>query len=122
MRRSPVTVELPAYVALSWDDDLAEYLLLPDLATYPLRALHRTLGALISLNQSVGTGMPTLMIATTDDRLSAWHRSLHDLARSRRAAPLAARVVTGERWATEPSRWMTVPQGSSRQRRLACNG
>jgi hypothetical protein len=94
MRRSPVAVEVPACAALSWDDDAAEYLLLPDLATFPLRALHRTLGALISLRQSVGTSFPVLVIATTDDRGTAWIRLLDELARSRRAAPLAARVTT----------------------------
>ncbi|HEU4927323.1 MAG TPA: replication-relaxation family protein, partial [Vicinamibacterales bacterium] len=94
MRKAPVTVNLPAYAVLSWDDDAAEYLLLPDLATFPLRAHGQTFRWLATLRRRVGSTFPTLVVATTDDRQMAWVRLLDEAARSRGCAPLGARIVT----------------------------
>jgi hypothetical protein len=41
-----------------------------------------------------GATLPTLVIATTDDRRSTWANLLDDPARPRRGAPLDARIVT----------------------------
>ncbi|MCC6176180.1 MAG: hypothetical protein IT305_12815, partial [Chloroflexi bacterium] len=93
-RKAPVTVELPAYAALSWDGRTAELILMPDLATFPLRVHRPAIGHLQARRRVSGTKLPTLVIATTDDRRSAWTRLLDDLARSHRSAPLDARIVT----------------------------
>jgi hypothetical protein len=93
-RKAPVTVELPAYAVLSWDGEAVEALLVPDLATFPLRARHQTLRELIALRQLVDTTFPTLVVATTDARRVAWTRLLDNVARSRGNIPLTGCVVT----------------------------
>jgi len=93
-RKAPVTVELPAYAALSWDGRVAEFILVPDLATVPLRVYRPAIGHLQSRRRVSEATLPTLVIATTDDRRSAWMRLLDEVARSRRGAPLDARIVT----------------------------
>jgi hypothetical protein len=94
MRKAPVIVELPAYAALSWDGDAAECLLLPDLATFPLHPHRQTLRWLGALRQLVGTTFPTLIVATTQERRTAWTRLLDEVARARGCAPLTAHIVT----------------------------
>ena len=93
-RKALVTVELPAYAALSWDGRTAELILVPDLATFPLRVYRPAIGHLQARRRISGGTLPMLLIATTDDRRSAWTRLLDDLARSRRGVPLDARIVT----------------------------
>jgi hypothetical protein len=93
-RKAMVTVELSAYAALSWEDEAAEFLLVPDLATFPLRAHRQTLRWLIVLRQLVGTTFPALVVATTDPRRTAWTGQLDELARSRGDSPLNAWIVT----------------------------
>jgi hypothetical protein len=94
MRKTPITVEMPARAAMSWDDEAVECLLLPDLATIPLRAYHPALGELAALRSLVGDTFPAVLVATTDARQAAWLRLLDEAARSRHAAPLPAHVVT----------------------------
>ena len=67
---------------------------MPDLATFPLRVYRPAIGHLQARRRISGATLPTLVIATTDDRRAAWTRLLDDLARSRRGAPLDARIVT----------------------------
>ena len=93
-RKAPVTVELPAYAALSWDGRTAELILVPDLANFPLRVYRPAIGVLQARRRVNGATPPMLLIATTDDRRSGWMRLLDEVARSRRGAPLDARIVT----------------------------
>ena len=93
-RKAPVTVELPAYAALTWHGRTAELILVPDLATFPLRVYRPAIGHLQARRRVSRATLPMLLIATTDDRRSAWTRLLDDLARSRRGAPLDVRIVT----------------------------
>ena len=67
---------------------------MPDLATFPLRAHGQTFRWLVALRQLVGATFPTLVVATTDARQTAWTRLLDEVARSRGDAPLDACVVT----------------------------
>ena len=67
---------------------------MPDLATFPLRVYRPAIGHLQARRRVSGATLPTLVIATTDDRRSAWTRLLDEVARSRRGAPLDARIVT----------------------------
>lgn len=87
-------VVLPAYAVLSWDAQAAECVLVPDLATFPLRVYRPPLGQLLASARMSDGSVPTLVVATTDARQCAWIRLLDDLARSRGAAPLPARVVS----------------------------
>jgi hypothetical protein len=93
-RKAPVTVDLPAYAALSWGGRTAELILVPDLATFPLRVYRPAIGHVQARRRVSGATLPTLVIATTDDRRSAWMRLLDEVARSRRGAPLDALIVT----------------------------
>ncbi|MCX6023379.1 MAG: replication-relaxation family protein [Chloroflexi bacterium] len=88
-------MELPAYAALSWDDLAGAYLLIPDRATFPLRAYRATLNHLLVLRGSQGQDFPTLLVATTDRaRAGAWERLLEDGRRARTEAPLVATIAT----------------------------
>lgn len=93
-RKAPVAVELPAYAALAWDDDATEYLLLPDLETFPLSPHRQTLGKLIVLRRLVSEVFPTLLVTTTDGRQTAWARLLDEAARAQGDLPLQSCVVT----------------------------
>jgi len=95
--KAPTRVELPAYAALSWEGDAAAFLLIPDLATFPLRAYRGTLGRLLLLRSAQGGHFPTLVVATTDRRrAAAWGQMLEDSRRARLEAPLPACVATWE--------------------------
>ena len=93
-RKAPITVALPAYAALRWGGRPAEVILVPDLATFPLRVYRPAIGHVQARRRISGATLPTLVVATTDGRLAAWTRLLDDLARSYRDAPLDARIVT----------------------------
>jgi hypothetical protein len=93
-RKAPVTLELPAYAAVSWDGRTVELILVPDLATFPLRVYRPAIGNMQARRSVSGAMLPPLVIATTEDRRSAWMRLLGEVARSRRGAPLDARIVT----------------------------
>ncbi len=95
--KAPTRVELPAYAALSWEGKAAAFLLIPDLATFPLRAYHTTLGRLLLLRSAQGSRFPTLVVATTDRRrAAAWGQMLEDSRRARFEAPLPVCVATWE--------------------------
>ena len=82
-RRSPIAVEMPAHAVLSWDDQAAAFLLLPDLATSPLGVHRQTLARLDGFRSRHGP-LPTLVVATTDARNYAWNRLLDDVAQARK--------------------------------------
>ena len=94
-RKAPVTVELPAYAALvvgrqngraaSW---------CPIWRPSRCACTDRPSDTCRLAAASVAATLPTLVVATTDDRRAAWTRLLDDVARSRRGAPLDARIVT----------------------------
>jgi hypothetical protein len=96
--KAPVRVRLPAYAALSWEDDppaAAAYLLMPDLGTFPLRAYRSALAHRLDLRASAGDDLPVLIIATTDGgRAGAWEGLLEGVRRARREAPLLAHLTT----------------------------
>ncbi|MCC6177445.1 MAG: replication-relaxation family protein [Chloroflexi bacterium] len=93
-RKAPISIELPAYAALTWAEQAAELVLVPDLATFPLRAYRPAIGHLQALSRVSGSTLPTLIVATTDTRRSAWVRLLDDVARSRGSAPLVVHLAT----------------------------
>ncbi|HVC33233.1 MAG TPA: replication-relaxation family protein, partial [Chloroflexota bacterium] len=92
-----VSVSLPAYAALSWDDAWGAFLLVPDLGTFPLRLYRHTLRRLLTLRQNLGDELPLLVVSTTGaERARVWRELLDDVARDGRSDPLAARVATWE--------------------------
>jgi hypothetical protein len=92
--KTPATVELPAYAALSWDGQAAEYVLLPDLATFPLRAHRRTVSRLLAFRKALGRELPPLLIATRGHRrAAAWERMLREVCQARAEAPLLVHVA-----------------------------
>lgn len=95
--KAPVSVSLPAYAALSWDDGQGAYLLLPDQGSFPLRLYRPALGHLVALRRGRYRTFPLLLVATTGRRRAeAWRELLADVARVRRDAPLLARVIVWE--------------------------
>ena len=95
--KAPTRVELPAYAALTWKGEAAAFLLIPDLATFPLRAYRTSLGRLLLLRSAQDSHFPTLVVATTDRRrAAAWGQMLEDSRRARFEAPLPAYVATWE--------------------------
>ena len=71
------------------------FLLIPDLATFPLRVYRRTLDRLILLRSAHGSHFPTLVVATLDRRRArAWGQMLADSSRARFDAPLPACLTT----------------------------
>ena len=111
--KHPVAAALPAYAALAWDPPTGEaegaegagaYLLLPDLATFPLRQYRPALDhllALRALGAPDGGPFPTLVVATRDAaRAAAWEALLEEARRGRAEAPLAACVAV---WGALPA-------------------
>ena len=69
-------------------------LLVPDLATFPLRVYRPALARLVAL-RALGGALPALVVATTDaGRARAWEQLVEETCRARAEAPLVARVVT----------------------------
>ena len=104
----PVSVSLPAYASLRWDDPRtaegpprAEVLLLPDLGLTPVAAHRPTIGRLLDWHTDRGqelrppadsesSGVPALLIATSGaERAGVWRSALTHAADVRRevAAP-----------------------------------
>ena len=75
-RRSAIAVEVPAHAVLSWDDQAAALLLLPDLATSPLGIHRQMLARLLELRGMTRIPLPWLVVATTDARIGGWNRLL----------------------------------------------
>jgi hypothetical protein len=111
-RRSPIVVEVPAHAALSWDDQGAAFILLPDLAMSPPGIHRQMLARLLSLRHSVADPLPTLVVATTDARQHGWSRMLDDVAEAGREAPLVAHVVTWRELHDNPARLGSAIQDS----------
>ena len=92
--KHPSWVTLPAYAAVAWGGAAAECLLVPDLATFPLRVYRPALARLVAL-RALGGALPALVVATTDPgRARAWEQLVDETCRARAEAPLVARVVT----------------------------
>jgi hypothetical protein len=91
-----VSVVLPAYAELAWEDGAARaFLLVPDPGTVPIAAYAPTLDRLLRLRHVERGALPPLVVLTRDDaRHSAWERLLESSARKWRDAPLAASVAT----------------------------
>jgi DNA-binding MarR family transcriptional regulator len=90
------SITLPAYAVFSWGDKSGCYLLLPDAGVLPLRLQQVTIEHLVMLRRTQSGRLPVLLIATTDrDRMVAWERLIHEVARARRETPLGTRIV---RW------------------------
>ena len=104
--KAPVTVTLPAYAALAWEDGAAPYLLLPDLATVPLHVWRTALDHLLVLRDLEGD-VPGLVIGTTDPgRAAGWRALLEETGRRRADAPLAACIAT---WDDLPAGLAALP-------------
>lgn len=94
LARAEVGVSLPGYARLIWGEDELELLLLPDLATYPVRAQRLKLLRLAQLGVVSPGQLPTLLIATTDaERAAAWRALVGEAYRVRGAGPLPMLVV-----------------------------
>lgn len=94
LARAEVGVSLPGYARLVWGEDELELLLLPDLATYPVRAQRLTLLRLAQLGVVSPGQLPTLLIATIDaERAAAWRAMVGEAYRVRGAGPLPMLVV-----------------------------
>lgn len=94
--KTPLRLELPAHASLAWDDQSADYLLIPDLGTSHLRIYRPMLHQVHALRRAIGDAS-RLVIATDSRRAGAWEALLEDVARSRRDAPLRAWIA---RWTT----------------------
>lgn len=109
--KQPVTVEVPAYAALSWDGvGAGGYLLLPDRATFPLYAWRGMLFGLLALRSVQGGSLPPLVIAATGKaRAEAWRYLLREVCEARGEAPLMAGIAA----------WDDLPDGLARASELA---
>jgi hypothetical protein len=96
--KAAVHLKLPAYAALCWGDTAQEFLLLPDLATFPLREYETTVRRMAELRAREVDALPVLVVGTTDNRrASAWNRLVDEVCRAQREARLAVRVA---RWSS----------------------
>ena len=117
--KAPVTVTLPAYAALAWEDAAAGCLLLPDLGITPLRLWRPALDHLFVLRRLQAGPSPTLAIATTDtDRVTAWRALLEQARRVRSEAPLPATVVTWDALRSCPGEFASVASEAGDSRYL----
>jgi len=92
--KAPVSVTLPAYAALSWDNGHGAYLLLPDQGSFPLRLYRPVLGHMVGLRHGQYRTFPLLLVTTTGwRRAEAWEALLGEVGRSRRDVPLHARIT-----------------------------
>lgn len=93
--KQPLIVTLPAYVALAWNGATGRYLLLPDLATYPIRQYRTTLDQLFVLRRHLAGDLPTVVIATREpQRVAAWQELLEAARQPRADVPLPVCVAT----------------------------
>ena len=107
--KAPLAVALPAGVELWREGRKGSYLLLPDLATFPVRAYRAALTRLVELRACQGGILPTVVIATADaGRASAWRWLLGEVRRARGAAPLAVCLAT---WDDLAARLAALPVG-----------
>ena len=102
--KAPTTVRLPASAALAWGDRTGAYLLLPDLATCPLRAYQGAIDRLLRYRTCRHGELPPFLVATTDDgRVGAWEGLLEEARRARAEAELDAIVTTWDRLRSDPT-------------------
>lgn len=100
--KTPLTVRVPAYAALAWDEACAEYLLIPDRGMLPVQAHRHLLAQLLLLRQAQDGDLPHLVVATTHSgQVGMWERLLRETSDRRLDTPLAASITT----------WTDVPEG-----------
>lgn len=92
--RAPIRVRVPASAVLAWKDEGAQYLMVPDLVTYPGYHYRPMLNSLVALRLHNRGGLPALLIATW--RPNYWRWILHETARSQQDRPLFAGVAFWE--------------------------
>lgn len=107
--KTPVSVTLPAYVALAWNGRAGSFLLLPDRGDLPLDVHRGTLNHLFALHEY--HRLPTLLIATPGARRAAGWEDLLEDVRQRHLVPQLPAYIT---------RWADLPTGD--QRLLAGTG
>ena len=94
---------LPAYAAFAWEGEAGEYLLVPDLATYPLRLYRPALDHRLVRRWFRGGTLPPLLVATSDGgRVGAWRALLEETSHSRTEAPLARGIFTWDDLRADP--------------------
>lgn len=99
--KAPRSVRFPAYAALAWNGETSAFILVPDLATAPLRFYRPAIRDLLAL-RAIGMPLPALAIATTHaERKAAWVELLEEVRRERGEVPLQSEVAT----------WAEIRQG-----------
>ncbi len=87
-------VAIPAYAALAREDGCGEYLLLPDLASFPFAVYQRMLAHLALWQLASGLALPPLVIAAPSPaRASLWHEATVAASRRCPASPLTAAIT-----------------------------
>jgi hypothetical protein len=93
--KAPVSVQVPAYAVLAWNDVGFNYLLVPDLGTYLLRIYRPMLNHLLVLRRVNEGRLAPLIIATTHPgRASKWRDLLSETAQFQGDYRLNACVTT----------------------------
>jgi len=94
LAKAPRSVRFPAYAALAWDGQAGEFILVPDLATIPLRFYVAAIRGLFLL-RATASRVPIVIVATTGhERKTAWGELLEDVRQERAEAPLTASILT----------------------------
>ncbi len=94
LARAQASVAIPGHARLAWDDGQLDVLLLPDLATYPVRARRLTILRLAQLAAVASGPLPALVIATDcPERGEAWRALVAQVARARGAGSLSVWIV-----------------------------
>jgi len=92
--KTPISVTVPAYAALSWDDEPGAFFLVPDRGIIPLRLYRPLINQLFGLRRMEYTTFPVLVVATRDERRQhQWHEMLEDIRRLRNDVDLLARIT-----------------------------
>jgi len=92
--KTPISVTVPAYVALAWNDEPGTFFLVPDRGAIPLRLYRPLINQLFELRQMEYTTFPVLVVATWDERRQRqWREMLEDIRRVRNDVGLLARVT-----------------------------
>ena len=87
-------VAVPAYAALARKDGCGEYLLLPDLASFPFAVYRRMSDHLALWQVASRLAVPPLVIATpSTERASLWYEALATASRRCPASPLTTAIT-----------------------------
>lgn len=98
--KTPVSLTLPAYAALSWNGHAGTFLLVPDLGELPLDVHRGALNHLFTLHRF--HRLPTVLIAAPGaTRAAGWRELLEDVRQRHLVPPLPAYVTP----------WVNLPTG-----------